>query len=120
MQYTIPEITNGIAKVQWTDGTWSFVELKSDMTEADLDDLVHRITPPHLKTGETPSFLSAGATRNSAVKEETEETDTRSEWLIERTKAYGSVESQLEYITENGLDAWQAHVAQIKADNPKS
>ena len=28
-------------------------------------------------------------------------------------------ESQIEYITENGLDAWQTKVAQIKADNPK-
>ena len=48
MQYTSPEITNGVAKVQWGDGTWTFVELTSDMTEADLDDLVYRATPPHL------------------------------------------------------------------------
>ena len=58
----------GVAKVQFTDGSWTFVELTSDMTEADLDDIVHRITPPHLKTGATPSFLSAGATRTAAEK----------------------------------------------------
>ena len=66
MQYTIPEINNGVAKVQWGDGTWTFVELTSDMTEADLDDLVYRATPPHLKTGSSPSFLSAGASRTAA------------------------------------------------------
>ena len=118
MQYTIPEINNGVAKVQWGDGTWTFVELTSDMTEADLDDLVHRVTPPHLKTGATPSFLSAGASRTAAKKPAA--ADSRADWLIAREAAYGSLSSQIEYITENGLEAWQTKVAQIKADNPKS
>ena len=39
------------------------------MTEADLDDLVFSILPPHLRTGSgTPSFLSAGQTRTAAAK----------------------------------------------------
>lgn len=120
MQYTIPEINNGIAKVQWPDGTWTFVELESDMTEADLDDLVHRMTPPHLKTGATPSFLSAGASRTAAEKPaEAAPADPRPQWQQDRQAAYGNPEDQIEYITENGLDAWQTKVAQIKADNPK-
>lgn len=120
MQYTIPEINNGIAKVQWSDGSWTFVELQSDMTEADLDDLVHRMTPPHLKTGATPSFLSAGASRTAAEKPaETAPADPRPAWQIARVNAYGELAEQIEYITENGLDAWQTRVAQIKADNPK-
>ena len=120
MQYTIPEINNGVAKVQYSDGTWTFVELTSDMTEADLDDLVHRIMPPHLKTGTTPSFLSAGASRTAAKKPEETYVDSRPQWLQNRQIAYGSLESQIEFITENGLDAWVAKVAQIKADNPKT
>ena len=123
MQYTIPEINNGVAMVQFTDGSWTFVELTSDMTEADLDDIVHRMTPPQLKTGTAPSFLSAGASRTAAAKpEEATEAapaDPRPQWLQDRQAAYGSTESQIEYITENGLAAWQANVAQIKADNPK-
>lgn len=119
MQYTIPEINNGIAKVQWSDGTWTFVELKSDMTEADLDDLVHRMTPPHLKTGTAPSFLSEGVTRTSAEKTEEAFVDPRPAWEIARQDAYGDLAEQIEYITENGLEAWQTKVAQIKADNPK-
>ena len=119
MQYTIPEINNGVAKVQYSDGTWTFVELTSDMTEADLDDLVHRITPPHLKTGTTPSFLSAGATRTAAEKPEETYVDPRPQWLQDRQTAYGTLESQIEYITENGLAAWQTKVTQIKTDNPK-
>ena len=122
MQYSVPEINNGIAKVQFSDGTWAFISLSSDMTEADLDDLVFHITPPQLKTGTTPSFLSAGVTRTAAEKPVVavdNPVDTRPEWLQNRQKAYGSVQTQIEYITENGLEAWQTKVAQIKADNPK-
>ena len=69
MEYSIPEINNGVAKVQFSDGSWTFLELASNMTEADLDDLVHHMMPPQLRTGSTPSFLSAGATRTAAAKQ---------------------------------------------------
>ena len=35
-----------------------------------------------------------------------------------RKRAYGSLESQIEYITENGLEPWQIKVADIKAQYP--
>ena len=48
------------------------------------------------------------------------------EWLLEdlpyqqkRENAYGLVQEQIEYITENGLEAWQTKVAEIKALYPK-
>ena len=119
MEYTIPEINNGLAKIVFPDQTWTFVPLTEDMTEADLDDIVHRMTPPHLLTGTTPSFLSAGATRTAAEKPAETFVDPRPEYIQKRTAAYGSVEAQIEFITENGLDAWVAKVAQIKTDNPK-
>ena len=124
MQYTIEEVTNGVAKVRWSDGTFSFTKMTADMTEADLDDLVYAAAPGHLMTGEAPSFVSVGASRTAAAKpvettpvaEEVEETPA---WLLARYDAYGSLMEQIEYITENGLDAWQTKVAQIKAANPK-
>ncbi|MDP6586689.1 MAG: hypothetical protein QF535_18685 [Anaerolineales bacterium] len=36
-----------------------------------------------------------------------------------RKLEYGSVEEQIEHITENGLDSWQTKVADIKARHPK-
>lgn len=120
MEYSIPEINNGIAKVVFSDGGWTFVELHADMDESDLDDLIFHIAPPHLKTGEKPSFLEAGASRTAAAKSEPTPSDPRPAWQIARQEAYGSPEMQLEYITENGLEAWQTKVAQIKADNPKT
>ena len=119
MEYTIPEINNGVAKIQFSDSSWTFVELTADMTESDLDDIVFRITPPQLKTGEAPSFLKAGTTRTAAEMPIEEAVDPRPKWLQDRQAAYGTLESQIEYITENGLEAWQTKVAQIKADNPK-
>jgi len=42
------------------------------------------------------------------------------DWREARFQAYGLAHDQIEYITENGLDAWQAKVADIKAKYPKS
>jgi hypothetical protein len=39
--------------------------------------------------------------------------------VANRKAAYGSLEQQIEYITENGIEAWQTKVAEIKANNPK-
>jgi hypothetical protein len=40
--------------------------------------------------------------------------------IFNRTKEYGSLLNQIEFITENGLDAWQDKVAEIKAKYPKA
>ena len=37
-----------------------------------------------------------------------------------RIKEYGSIAEQIEYITENGLDAWQSKVNSIKTKYPKA
>jgi len=39
--------------------------------------------------------------------------------IANRKKLYGTWESQLEEIYDNGIDSWKARIAQIKADNPK-
>ena len=41
-------------------------------------------------------------------------------WLEHRIEAYGALHHQIEFITENGLEAWQAKVADIKSRYPKS
>tara|TARA_B100000900_G_scaffold403162_1_gene409896 strand:+ start:1428 stop:1784 length:357 start_codon:yes stop_codon:yes gene_type:complete len=113
--YTVGEIENNVAKIIFSDGSWSYVELSDDMTEAQLDDYVNAITPIHLKTGAgTPSFLQTGQSRTAAAA-----LSVNPDWLQARLDAYGTVDSQIEYIAENGLAAWQSHVADIKAANPK-
>jgi hypothetical protein len=39
--------------------------------------------------------------------------------IANRKKLYGSWESQLEEIYDNGIDSWKARIQQIKIDNPK-
>ena len=45
--------------------------------------------------------------------------ESNQEKVQNRIKEYGSIAEQIEYITENGLDAWQTKVAVIKAKYPK-
>jgi len=41
-------------------------------------------------------------------------------WKEARMNAYGPPHEQIEFITENGLDAWKTKVAEIKALHPKT
>jgi len=40
--------------------------------------------------------------------------------IATRKAAYGSWETQLEEIYDDGIDSWKTRIAQIKTDNPKS
>ena len=40
-------------------------------------------------------------------------------YVDKRNQEYGNPVDQLEYITENGIEAWQQKVAEIKAKYPK-
>jgi len=119
-QYNIEKLEDGIATVRYADGSWAELILSANMTQEDLDDLAFQFAP---KVGVAPSFISVGSTSTASAKPEPiveEFVDERPAWLIAREEAYGSLSSQIEYITENGLEAWQAHVAEIKAANPKT
>ena len=39
--------------------------------------------------------------------------------IATRKNLYGSWESQLEEINEQGIDSWKARIAKVKSDNPK-
>ena len=120
-QYTVEKIVDGIATLRYADNSWAEVVLASDMTQEDLDDKAYEFRP---KIGVAPTFLSVGLTSTASAKPEPiieaddQTVTTLPEYLQNRIDAYGNVEAQIEYITENGLTAWQAHVAEIKAKYP--
>ena len=114
-QYNIEKIEGGIATVRYADNSWAELILSADMTQEDLDDLALQFAP---KTGVAPSFAAVGFTSTASAKPEF--VDDRPEWLIAREAAYGPPESQIEYMVENGFDAWVTRVNEIKAANPKT
>lgn len=76
-------------------------------------------------TSETHNVIEATPTEvNGNWTQTWDQTPKTAEELNEQVRAvrlsnYGSPEYQLEFITENGLEAWQARVAEIKTAHPK-
>ena len=46
--------------------------------------------------------------------------ESENDWQMNRRQAYGEAGTQIEYITENGLAAWQTKVDEIKTKYPKA
>jgi hypothetical protein len=61
------------------------------------------------------SSESASATHDELIDIDSPNYD----YSYARTSEYGSVIDQIEFISENGLDAWQAKVTEIKNKYPK-
>ena len=145
MKYTIREINNGVATVDFEDGAWAEVPMASNDTP---DVFSSKVESYVTKTYEAPSWALPEATVEGETIER--EVDQQSEggswdgtssivintdgsgfsgdtavpmnslpWMVNRLEAYGPVSSQIEFIVENGLDAWMEEVKQIKAENPK-
>ena len=55
----------------------------------------------------------------NALENEAQDMSDNAEAISNRKSEYGSVDSQIEFITENGLDAWKTKVDEIKAKYPK-
>ena len=45
--------------------------------------------------------------------------ETNNTVIATRKAAYGSWETQLEEIYDDGIDSWKTRIAQVKTDNPK-
>src|SRR5210317_2421908 len=54
-----------------------------------------------------------------ALESQAQTYENNQQIIATRKKLYGSWESQLEEIYDNGIDSWKARIAQIKTDNPK-
>ena len=54
-----------------------------------------------------------------ALESQAQTYENNQQVIATRKKLYGSWESQLEEIYDNGIESWKARIAQIKLDNPK-
>jgi len=121
--YTVETIhNNGDVDVRFPNGSWARVKTHNNMTREEFDAAVWNYKP--LPDTSAPTFLAEGQIGTSSplpgATEGGVDTVYMPQWYQDRVAAYGNVESQIEYITENGLEAWQAHVAAIKLQYPKT
>ena len=56
---------------------------------------------------------------NQQILDKQSELQALEDVISKRIKEYGSIAEQIEFITENGLDAWQSKVQAIKNKYPK-
>jgi len=54
-----------------------------------------------------------------ALESQAQTYENNQQVIATRKNLYGSWESQLEEIYDNGIDSWKARILQIKTDNPK-
>ena len=54
-----------------------------------------------------------------ALESQAQTYENNQQIIATRKNLYGSWESQLEEIYDNGIDSWKARILQIKTDNPK-
>ena len=117
-----------VASTKEVDGKlveeWSFVPKL--LEELDVSEIVATDSPVSLGSGwyvepyydgklaqeGTPEYKDGEWRQTWTVEEPTD-------YVINRSLCYGRPELQLEYICENGIEAWQTKVAEIKARFPK-
>jgi len=121
MNYTITELTDGNAVVTFADGAWANVPVLTDDTQEVFEERVQGFATKTV--GENPAWIAVNQTGSVtqvafADPAPLVEDDTPA-WLKSRKDAYGPTATQIEYITENGLAAWQTEVARIKALHPQ-
>ena len=79
--------------------------------------------PREFKYGETHYVEVVGGDEDETTRVNNEVPDINQyenyDYKIMRMTEYGTIESQVEFITENGLEAWQNKVSQIKEKYPK-
>lgn len=78
--------------------------------------------PREFKYGETHYIEVVDGTEDESTRVENTtnaEEYTNYDYEVSRMVAYGSVVNQVEYIAENGLDAWQVKITEIKEMYPK-
>ena len=55
----------------------------------------------------------------TALDAQAEKVEKNNDIIYKRKQEYGSWQSQLEEIYENGIDSWKTRIAKVKTDNPK-
>ena len=98
-----------------------YVNAEVDFTSDVLlqDDMVDGVSNPYIKEWNLDIAKPTDA-QLDALETQAQTYENNQQIIATRKKLYGSWESQLEEIYDNGIDSWKARIQQIKTDNPKS
>ena len=83
------------------------------------DDMVDGVSNPYIKEWNVDGVAKPTDAQLDALSSQATTLENNAIAVANRQKEYGSIAEQLEYITENGLDAWQTKVQEIKTKYPK-
>jgi len=84
------------------------------------DDYNDNISNPYIKYWNITSEKAKPTDEQlNALSSQAETLENNAIAVANRQKEYGSPEKMIEYITENGLEAWQSKVQEIKTKYPK-
>ena len=117
--YSINDLKKDNPNISFPKKTMSLEHIRSNYG-------VVEVTEVGLPSSDTHNIEEGDPTKVDGSWTQTwNQTQKTTDELNERVKAirlshYGSPEQQLEFITENGLEAWQTKVAEIKPQNPKT
>lgn len=74
---------------------------------------------PYLKTWNIKNLAKPNDAQLAALENDANKYEKNQQVIAKRKKLYGSPERMIEFITENGLDKWQAEVKKIKSKHKK-
>ena len=84
------------------------------------DDMIDGISNPYIEKWNITSEKAKPTDEELNALSSQAETLVKNNMAVANRKAeYGSTAEQIEYITENGLEAWQSKVQEIKTKYPK-
>tara|TARA_R110002012_G_scaffold298618_1_gene497155 strand:- start:3487 stop:3921 length:435 start_codon:yes stop_codon:yes gene_type:complete len=130
MKFVIREVTDrDMAVVDFEDGSWAEVPMYAQDSNVDFDQRVADYAPdaPGKRGQGRPSWLTEqDLDKNQKGQERVVYSPYEGpaqdypQWYKDRLGAYGDVSAQIEFITEQGLEAWQEEVEMIKHSIPKT
>ena len=81
-------------------------------------DMVDGVSNPYIKEWNL-DIAKPTQEQLDALETQAQTYENNQQIIATRKSLYGSWESQLEEIYDDGIDSWKARIQQIKSDNPK-
>jgi len=83
------------------------------------DDMIDGVSNPYIKEWNVDGVAKPTDAQLDALSSQAETLENNAIAVANRQKEYGTPQEMIEYITENGLEAWQSKVQEIKTKYPK-